>query len=34
MWVNRLDETTDLPVAAELTDLRTLPDVLDGLVAS
>ena len=34
VWINRLDETTDLPVAAELTDLRTLPDVLDGLVAS
>jgi 2-haloacid dehalogenase len=34
VWINRRDETTDLPVAAELTDLRTLPDVLDGLVAS
>jgi 2-haloacid dehalogenase len=34
VWINRLDETTDLPVAAELTDLRSLPDVLDGLVAS
>lgn len=34
VWINRLDETTDLPLAAELTDLRSLPDVLDGLVAS
>lgn len=34
VWINRSDETTDLPLAAELTDLRSLPDVLDGLVAS
>jgi 2-haloacid dehalogenase len=34
VWINRRDETTDLPIAAELADLRELPDVLDGLVAS
>jgi len=34
VWINRLDETTDLAPTAELTDLRSLPDVLDGLVAS
>jgi 2-haloacid dehalogenase len=34
VWINRTDETTDLPVAAGLADLRELPDVLDGLVAS
>ena len=34
VWINRLDETTDLATAAELTDLRALPETLDGLVAS
>jgi 2-haloacid dehalogenase len=33
VWINRLDETTDLRPADELPDLRTLPDILDGLVA-
>lgn len=34
VWVNRADGSSDLPRAAELPDLRTLPDVLDDLVAS
>jgi 2-haloacid dehalogenase len=34
VWINRRDETTELPLAAELTDLRGLPEALDGLVAS
>jgi 2-haloacid dehalogenase len=34
VWINRLDEATDLTVAGELPDVRSLPDVLDGLVAS
>ncbi len=34
VWINRTGETTQLPTAAELSDLRSLPDVLDGLVAS
>ena len=34
VWINRRDESTGLPLAAELTDLRGLPNVLDGLVAS
>jgi 2-haloacid dehalogenase len=32
VWINRLGETSDLPRAAELTDLSRLPDVLDELV--
>ena len=32
VWVNRLDEDTDLAPAAVLTDLRALPDTLDDLV--
>jgi 2-haloacid dehalogenase len=32
VWINRLDETSDLPRAATLTDLSSLPDTLDGLV--
>ena len=32
VWVNRLDETTDLEPSAVLTDLRALPDTLDELV--
>jgi 2-haloacid dehalogenase len=31
VWVNRMAETSDLPRAAELTDLAMLPDTLDGL---
>jgi 2-haloacid dehalogenase len=34
VWINRLGETSDLPRAAELTDLVGLPDTLDGLVPS
>ncbi len=32
VWINRLDEVSDLPRAAELTDLAVLPDTLDRLV--
>lgn len=32
VWVNRLDERSDLPCAAELKDLARLPEVLDELV--
>jgi 2-haloacid dehalogenase len=32
VWINRLDETSDLPRAAELTDLAGLPDVLDEIL--
>jgi 2-haloacid dehalogenase len=34
VWINRRDESTELPVAGELSDLRGLPDLLDGLLAS
>ena len=34
VWINRLHETSDVPRAAELTDLAHLPDVLDDLVAA
>lgn len=32
VWIDRLGETSDLPRAGELTDLRKLPDMLGGLV--
>ena len=32
VWINRLGETSDIPRAAELPDLRDLPESLDGLV--
>ena len=32
VWINRLSESSDLPRAAELADLRGLADVLDGVV--
>ena len=32
VWINRLGETSDLPRAAELSDLRGLADTLDGIV--
>jgi 2-haloacid dehalogenase len=32
VWINRLAETSDLPRAAELTDLADLPSTLDRLV--
>jgi len=32
VWINRLGEASDLPRAAELTDLADLPDTLDRLV--
>ena len=32
VWVNRQDESSDLPRAGELADLRGLPDALDALV--
>ena len=32
VWINRLDEESDLPRAAELPDLTRLPDALDELV--
>lgn len=32
VWINRLDEESELPRAAELSELAGLPDVLDGLV--
>jgi 2-haloacid dehalogenase len=31
VWINRLGETSDLPRAAELTDLAGLPDTLDRI---
>ena len=31
-WINRLGEVSDLPRAAELTDLAALPDTLEALV--
>ena len=34
VWINREDETSDLPRAGELTDLAGLPDTLDALVPS
>jgi 2-haloacid dehalogenase len=33
VWINRLQEESDLPRAAELPDLTRLPDTLDELVA-
>jgi 2-haloacid dehalogenase len=32
VWINRRGETSSVPRAGELTDLRALPDTLDGLV--
>jgi 2-haloacid dehalogenase len=32
VWINRLDEVSDLPREAELTDLSGLPDTLDRIV--
>jgi FMN phosphatase YigB (HAD superfamily) len=32
VWINRLHETSELPRAAELTDLTKLPETLDELV--
>jgi 2-haloacid dehalogenase len=32
VWINRLDETSDLPRAGELPDLSGVPNVLDALV--
>jgi 2-haloacid dehalogenase len=32
VWINRLDEESELPRATELPDLAGLPDALDGLV--
>lgn len=32
LWINRLDETSNLPRAGELTDLSKLPDTLDELI--
>jgi 2-haloacid dehalogenase len=32
VWINRLGETSDVPRAGELPDLRGLPDTLDTLV--
>lgn len=32
VWINRLTERSDLPRAAELTDLAALPDTLEALV--
>jgi len=32
VWINRMDEESDLPRAAELPDLRELPTVLESLV--
>lgn len=34
VWINRLHEESDLPRAAELSDLSRLPDVLDELVTA
>jgi len=33
VWINRLGERSDLQRAAELPDLSTLPDILEGLVS-
>jgi 2-haloacid dehalogenase len=33
VWINREAETSDVPRAAELTDLRALAETLDGIVA-
>jgi 2-haloacid dehalogenase len=33
VWINRMHETSDLPRAAELTDLSKLPETLDDLVS-
>jgi 2-haloacid dehalogenase len=33
VWINREGESSELPRAAELTDLRALPDTLDAIVA-
>jgi FMN phosphatase YigB (HAD superfamily) len=32
VWINRLDETSDLPRAAELPDLGRLPEALEELL--
>jgi 2-haloacid dehalogenase len=32
VWINRLEETSDLPRAAELPDLSDLPDTLDRIL--
>ena len=32
VWINRLEETSDLPRAAELADLSDLPDTLDRIL--
>jgi hypothetical protein len=32
VWINRLDESTEIPRAAELPDLSTLPATLAELV--
>ena len=32
VWINRLDETSDLPRAAELPDLERLPEILESLL--
>jgi hypothetical protein len=32
VWINRLDESSDLPRAGELFDLGRLPATLDSLV--
>ena len=32
VWINRLDEASDLPRQAELADLAALPDTLDRIV--
>jgi 2-haloacid dehalogenase len=32
VWINRLDERSELPRAAELPNLRDLPDTVDALV--
>ena len=34
VWINRRGETSDLPRAGELPDLRDLPDLVDALVAA
>ncbi len=33
VWINRLDETSDLPRAAELPDLERLPETLESLLS-
>ena len=33
VWINRLEESSDLPRAAELPDLRELPETLERLVS-